>query len=82
MVCDKDDVPLLVQHLHYMPGDMTIMVTFFNGLVKVFCTEFVCPSVDIIQFNMTRMQFLEAENNLNILATRDWKSWNHPTLSI
>lgn len=71
--CDSEGVPLLIQHLRYMAGSMTFIVDFFDGMEMEFTTDDVCPDVGLMQFKITKMQYLQAENAITKLALRFWK---------
>lgn len=76
MKVDEDDVPLLIQHMYYWYANMSFEVEFFNGKSYSFCSDYVCPSIGLMQKNPTRMQWLEAENNITKLALKKWKEIN------
>ena len=55
---------MLIQKMRYNYGGMWFEVNFFNGKERRFSTDHVCPSIDLMQGEPTRMQWLEAENNI------------------
>jgi hypothetical protein len=57
---------------------MSFRVLFFNGKYKWFASDWVCPSIGLMQKSATRMQMLEAENSINKLAEENWKKWFPP----
>ena len=73
MKCDKDGVPLLIQDLRYFAGGMWFEVTFFNGFMMHFTSDKVCPSIGLMCMSPSRMQYLEAENNITKYAIEHWK---------
>jgi hypothetical protein len=75
---EEDDIPTLIQSMRYNYGSMVFEVDFFDGLHLEFCAEDVSPSIGLMQKSPTRMQALEAENNINKLALRFWKAWHEP----
>jgi len=75
LLCDDDGVPELIQRIKFFPSDMSIRVLFFNGEKGWFDTDRVCPSIGLMQNKPSRMQMLEAENNINKLARLEWKKW-------
>lgn len=75
LLCDSDDIPLLIQRLRYNYVAMWFEATFFNGKKMRFLTEMVCPSVSLMDMQPSRMQMLEAENNINKIAVDNWPEW-------
>ena len=75
MIVDKDDVPEMVQEMRYHYSDMTFDVLFFNGMRKMFASEYLCPSIGIMDRSPTRTQALEALNNIHKLAEKHWREW-------
>jgi len=72
MKVDENDVPLLIQNISYRAGNMSFIVTYFNGVMNEFLSENVCPSAGLMDFNLTRMQWLEAENNITKQTLQAW----------
>jgi len=81
MICDKDGIPELIQRLVYLQGTMMFEVLLFNGETLLLTAEHVCPYIDIMQLRPTKMQWLEAENNITKFALSNWAelrhSWEH-----
>jgi len=73
---DNDGIPLLVQSMRYSRGEMNFYVLFFNGITKIFMSEDVCSSIGLMQGKPTRMQFLEAQNNIEKYALNNWSLIN------
>ncbi len=74
MACDKDGVPELIQCMRYSPCDMAFEVGFFNRENRLFASEDVCPSVELVQNNVSRMQMLEAQNNITNMVLSNYKN--------
>ena len=72
---DEDGVPCLIQHMRYCYITMEVSVLFFNGEWKSFYTDHVCPSMNLMQCQPTRMQWLEIENAVTRAAEVEWKCW-------
>lgn len=70
--CDKEGVPLLIQKMVYIHTMMDFEVSFFNGEIVKFSTDFACPSVGIMQRDLTRMQWLQAENAITNYVLANW----------
>lgn len=75
LLCDADGVPELIQQIRFCWSDMSFRVRFFNGASFWFATDRVCPSINLTQGGASRMQMLEAENNITKLAEANWKKW-------
>lgn len=75
LFCDDEGVPLLIQSMLYLSYGMWFEVVFFDGHIKRFTTDLVCPEVDLMQNTATKMQYYEAENNINKLAVKYWSEW-------
>ena len=75
LLCDDDGVPELIQSIRYCPSDMSFRGYFFNGEDFWFDVDRVCPSVGLMQNGASRMQILEAENNITKLAEMNWEKW-------
>ena len=54
---------------------MSFLVTFFNGMSRYFASDFVCPSIGLMQPNISNMQMLEAENTITILSSKYFSEW-------
>ena len=74
LLCDSKGVPLLIQRLRYVYTDMMFEARFFNGKTLLFCSEEACRSVGLTSMP-SRLQMLEAENNINKLAKLNWGKW-------
>lgn len=75
LLCDNEGVPLLVQRMSYHRSDMMLYVLLFNNKWFRFTIESLVPSVGLMQYRLTRMQELEAEQRINEIAEREWKKW-------
>ena len=73
MICDKDGVPKLVQRLAYRYDGMYFDVDFFNGKTIRFAAEQLCPSIGLCQDAPKRMQWLEAENTVELFALKNYR---------
>lgn len=71
MRCDKDGVPLLIQSMQYHYGPMLLKVELFSGDVMTVPVEKVVH-VGIMEKDLTKMQKLEAENNLTKHLLDNW----------
>lgn len=61
--------------MRYYPMSMGFVVLFFNDKSMLFMSEDLCDSIDILASQPTRMQWLQAENAINVLAIKHWKKW-------
>jgi|SaaInlV_130m_DNA_2_1039683.scaffolds.fasta_scaffold06926_6 hypothetical protein len=75
LLCDSSGVPLLIQNISYSYRRMMFIAEFFNGESLVFTSDQVCSGVCIMDRSPSRIQMLEAENNIHKLALRDWRKW-------
>jgi hypothetical protein len=73
MICDRDGVPKLIQRMAYLYGGMYFVVDFFNGRSKRFVAEQLCPSIGLCQEVPTPMQWLEAENTVELLVLKYYR---------
>jgi len=76
MQVDKNDIPTLIQRIKYNYGEMAFKVLFFNGLALTFPADFVCYSIELMQKRPSRMQYLEAQNNIEKYAIENWAAIN------
>ena len=75
LLCDLDGVPLMIQKLTYFRSDMTWEGTFFNGVKKKIPEEFVGNCMELMQYEPTNMQYLQALNAFEKVATDNWRDW-------
>jgi len=76
MRVDKNDIPTLIQGMKYSYGEMAFRVLFFNGLVVMCPTDHCCPSINLLQSNPSKMQWLEAQNSIEKYAIEHWSEIN------
>jgi hypothetical protein len=76
VIVDQHDVPRLIQKIEYNYSAMAFTALFFNDKQSSFPTDLVCPSIGLMQSKPTRMQWLEAENNIRKYVNKNWKSMN------
>jgi len=76
MQVDENDIPTLIQGIKYNYGEMAFKVLFFTGAIRMFPTDFACPSISLVQKNPSRMQWLEAQNNIEKYAIKNWAAIN------
>jgi hypothetical protein len=72
LICDKEDVPELIQRLRYRYSDMMFDIDLFNGKSISYCAEVLCQSIGLMQRVPSKMQMLEAQNNAEKLILREW----------
>ena len=70
---DKDDVPLLIQNLTYSHIDMLFEFKLFNSNVEYAIPAEAIMDIDIMQKDVSSMQMLQAENELNKYVLKYWK---------
>jgi len=59
--------------MQYLYGGMYFDVEFFNGQKRRFIAEQVCPSIGLEQHEPTRMQWLEAEQNVGLFVIKHYR---------
>lgn len=69
---DENGIPTMVQQLEYNRAYMHLHAKFFDGSERCFCVEQFCPSVGLLQKELTFMQYLQALNQITKYMEENW----------
>ncbi len=76
-----DDCPDYIQKIKYNSGFMWFEVFLCNGFWATFTTDQVCRSIGLLQLKPTKMQWLQAENNIRKLIESDMSAYFDGTIA-
>jgi hypothetical protein len=80
ILCDKHDIPLLIQKIRYVYSRNEFEVMFFTGEIMPFRAGDVCSEIFLFH-EPTIEQMAEAESFITQAAKSDWRTW-FPNLKI